>query len=368
VTSDSFVVGLDLTTGQEAYIRDASVDHWRAKSYRRGDHTLVCLHCYSGFGAPVGTRTALVVKYREGGFRRAHFSHPPGQAPNGGHSPETLWHAESKHVLAHWARTQPEVSSAEPERYLPDGVRRADVDVGFHDGSRLGIELQSRLLTDQDWEHRHADYARNGIADLWLWRPTCPVPWIVAKNRANIWYFDLSARRLGMIVGQPHVRPADWLEHGDLHRYAQHVPPCVRDEYRYYRWLPDELALTSGGLQAPATFMERIHRDQQAVVEAAATARATAQQRFSQSSPSVAGVSRRRPPTLPAPRRPPDPVRHDALPPEDHAPPTSAVKQSSPTPARCDICHMPLADIIAHLGRHLDCDQQLAKRQRPRRR
>jgi hypothetical protein len=47
-------VGFDLATGREAHIEDAEINFWRAKSYSRGDGTLICLHCYSGIDAGVG--------------------------------------------------------------------------------------------------------------------------------------------------------------------------------------------------------------------------------------------------------------------------------------------------------------------------
>jgi hypothetical protein len=67
----------------------------------------VCLGCYFGYeDVPAGTRTSLT--YKAGPERGAHFAHPPGSAPNGpGLSGETIWHLESKQLLATWARKQP---------------------------------------------------------------------------------------------------------------------------------------------------------------------------------------------------------------------------------------------------------------------
>ena len=153
------------------------------KSYRRGNETLVCLHCFRGFDAPVGTRVPLVVKHREGGYVRAHFAHPPYMAPASGHHPETVWHAEGKHVIAGWARRQQVVASAEPERFIDGRARRADIEIRFTSGARMAVELQSRLLHDDDWFARHASYIDAGIVEVWLWGPLLKVPWVVAVGR-----------------------------------------------------------------------------------------------------------------------------------------------------------------------------------------
>ena len=98
-----------------------------------GRRTLVCALCHAGTDAEPGTRVPLVVRGREGGLRRPHFAHPPGQAPVGGHHPESVWHLSAKVVLADWARRQPDVINVAVERFTPDRARRSDVRIRFRD-------------------------------------------------------------------------------------------------------------------------------------------------------------------------------------------------------------------------------------------
>jgi hypothetical protein len=75
--------------------------------------------------------------------RQQHFAHPPGMVPPGvRHSPESLWHAESKQAVREWAEEQGFTARAEAR--TPDGRRRSDVEVVMPDGHRLAIERRAR--------------------------------------------------------------------------------------------------------------------------------------------------------------------------------------------------------------------------------
>lgn len=110
---DLLVVGLNLETGREVHVSDAGREYWYARGYS-GRRTLVCALCYAGIDAEPGTRVPLLIRSKTGGQRRPHFAHPPGQAPAGGHHPESLWHLTAKAVLAACARRQTHRSSDSP--------------------------------------------------------------------------------------------------------------------------------------------------------------------------------------------------------------------------------------------------------------
>lgn len=55
------------------------------------------------------------------------------------------------------------------EAWTPDGRRRSDVAVTLPGGRRLALEVQRGTVSDTEWLARHADYARAGITEVWLW-------------------------------------------------------------------------------------------------------------------------------------------------------------------------------------------------------
>lgn len=225
---DLLVVGLDLETGLEVHVDDAGREHWYARGYS-GRRTLVCALRYAGIDAEPGTRVPLVIRSKADGLRRPHFAHPPGQAPAGGHHPESLWHLTAKAVFAAWARRQPGVAEVAVERCTPDRARRSDVRVRFRDGRQVALEAQATPLADHDWTTRHTDYRRQGIADVWLWHPRTRPHWVVADHGQSLWEFDPGGQRAHLLLGEAHGRPTYWWTRKDLHLYALHEPPCVGD-------------------------------------------------------------------------------------------------------------------------------------------
>ncbi|MFJ8762933.1 hypothetical protein [Streptomyces cyaneofuscatus] len=115
----------------------------------------MCFYCFHGFEAPAGTRVPLVTRGRLGGKVRRHFAHPPGQAPTGGHGPETVWHVTTKHFLAAWAWCRAGVDRVRLEAV--DGRPRpvGDVEVLLQDGTKIALEAQRKLMTDEGGRAPH---------------------------------------------------------------------------------------------------------------------------------------------------------------------------------------------------------------------
>lgn len=271
---DLLVVGFDRATGKEVHIDDAPLSAWHAKSHRRGDGTLICHHCYIGDQTQPGTVVPLVVRGRHQGVRRAHFAHPPGMAPAGGHSPETLWHSAGKHLIARWAAALPDVHTAQVEHRLVDGSRRADVMVTFTSGAQLAVELQHELLPDADWIARHRAYADRGIHDAWLWHPgTRRSPRIVLREGLPLWKLDVDSARLAIGYGAPHHAAQDWHLATNPGVYDWHHPPCPGDDIEFAFRPLAQFRLTPKGILLPTDIAELLDNEHhQRRAEAAAEA------------------------------------------------------------------------------------------------
>ncbi|ONM48004.1 hypothetical protein B0T44_08025 [Nocardia donostiensis] len=253
--SDQLTVALDLSCGQ--YIcaptdpADPHVQELKGKSLT-GDRSLVCAACFTEFGDEV----PVVVRARLGGQHRPHFAHPPGQAPaDGRHHPETLWHLTGKAVLAEWARSQPGVVEADTEVWLPNRERRADVRVVFADRREVALEIQGGPMTDTEWVHRHRDYQRNGMVDVWFWHPANHPHWVALSDPNSpqqLWTLNPTQRAATVMVGAPHrsLWPEPPTEHDITHR-VPHLPPCLYDELVPHPCRLDDLTLTPRGLAIP---------------------------------------------------------------------------------------------------------------------
>ena len=333
---DLLVVGLDLETGLEVHVSDADREYWYARGYS-GRRTLICALCYAGIDAELGTRVPLVIRSKTGGPRRPHFAHPPGQAPAGGHHPESLWHLTAKAVLAAWARRQPGVAEVAAEQWTPDRARRSDVRVRFRDGRQVALEVQATPLTDGEWSARHADYRRQGITDIWLWHPRIRPHWVVADHGQSLWELNPGEQCARLLLGEAHDRPTYWWTRKDLHLYALHEPPCVGDTLQR-RDLPlSTIGLTADGLVIPDPVHREIEQDRTAVREAAQQTRA-------------ARTRRTRPQPGNRPSRNPAPQPNEQAPPGPHPMPTAKL-----TKLACTTCGMPLDPILASIGRHICC-------------
>ncbi len=333
---DLLVAGLDLETGREVHLREPDLAYWHARGYS-GRRTLVCALCHTGIDAEPGTRVPLVVRGREGGLRRPHFAHPPGQAPVGGHHPESVWHLSAKAVLADWARRQPDVINVAVERFTPDRARRSDVRIRFRDGRQVAMEVQATPLTDHEWSARHTDYQRRGITDVWLWRPGIRHHWVVIGRRQSLWELDPSKERACVFLGAAHDRPPRWWAAKDLHFYAQHEPPCVGAIL-----LRRELALNTIGVTADGLVIaDSIHRE---ISNALTTVRDEAEHARA----ALARHRRPQPTRSPARRPTPQPMEQVAA----GSPPVPTAKPGALT---CETCSLPLDPMLAQIGRHILC-------------
>lgn len=181
------VVGMDRVTAEVIHIEDAPLDALHAKSYKRGDGSLICCPCFLGDRTAPGTVVPLVVKGRYLGLRRAHFAHPPGTLPEHGHHPESRWHRVGKQLIAELVVTLPQVVQVQTELWLPERVRRADVMITLVDGTEVAVELQQQLLPDPDWLARHQSYVERSIVDVWLWHPRIrSTPRILLRERVPL--------------------------------------------------------------------------------------------------------------------------------------------------------------------------------------
>lgn len=333
---DLLVVGLNLETGREVHVSDASREYWHARGYS-GRRTLVCALCYAGIDAELGTRVPLVIRSKTGGPRRPHFAHPPGQAPAGGHHQESLWHLTAKTVLAAWARRQPCVADVSVERCTPDRARRSDVRVRFRDARQVALEAQATLLTDREWSARHTDYQRQGITDMWLWHPRTRPHLVVASHGQSLWELDPGEQRAYLLLGEAHDRPSHWWTRKDLHLYALHEPPCVGDTLQRRNLPLSTIGLTADGLVIPDPVRRDIEQARIAIREAAQQIRTATSRRI-----------RPQPGSGTAPNQAPQPNRQTPSGPR----PEPAAK---PGKLACMTCNMPLDPILAHIGRHIGC-------------
>lgn len=350
---DLLVVGLDLETGREVHVTEPSPRYWRARDYS-GGRTLVCALCYMGIDAQPGTRVPLVVRGRIGGVRRPHFAHPPGQAPVGGHHSESVWHLSAKAVLAVWAARQPGVADVAVERCTPDRARRSDVRVRFHDGRQVALEVQATPLTDREWSARHADYQRQGIIDVWLWRPGAQPHWVVVAHGQSLWELDPKKERTYLLLGAAHGRTACWWTGEDLHLYAQHLPPCVGDALVRRELALSAIGLTAGGLLIPDSVHREINNACTDVRGAAERVR-TAMARHTRSQPIESPA--RRPAPQPAGQaaagrtaRQPFPASNRGRRRELRSLPTA-----KPGELICKTCGLRLDPVLAGTGRHIGC-------------
>jgi hypothetical protein len=276
-TADLLVVGYDLDTASEVHIGDRTMPEWHAIGYG-GTRRLVCYLCWRGVDAAPGTEVALVPRGRIGGKKRAHFAHPPGAGVHDSPAAkETIWHLGMKHRLAGWANGLANVVEAVAERWAPDGKRRADVSVLLADGSQLALEVQSRILTDRGWGARHADYAANGITDVWFMRPGAETPYVLHELGVPTFTVNDDSS-VAVQLGQAHARTDTWWT-GDLAKLAVHHPPCAGDSIEYMRLPLDTLGLDAHGLVVASAIAQRVAKDLAEVQRAAETAKRDAEYR-----------------------------------------------------------------------------------------
>ncbi|WP_051779951.1 competence protein CoiA family protein [Streptomyces sp. NRRL S-241] len=322
------VVGFDLETGREVHIAEGPPERWKRLGYG-GTGQLVCFYCFHGFEAPAGTRVPLVTRGRLGGKVRRHFAHPPGQAPAGGHGPETVWHITTKHLLAAWAGSKPGVDRVRLEQWTDDHDRRADVEVLLRDGTKIALEAQRKLMTDDGWRARHRDYARQGVVDVWFWRPRVHFPHVVLDEGLPVWFYSVSKREAATSLGVPHARPQQWWQAPDLSVFGLHHPPCPLDELERVTMPLAKLGLGSGGAVLPEGLRQRVLDSQQAAQDEAKQRR-DGEARSARAVREARERAARAPAPLPLPLVPAGGLR-------------------------CEVCRRPLDPLLGKNRRHLLC-------------
>ncbi len=322
------VVGFDLEARREVHVSERASEHWKQLGYS-GTGQLVCFYCFHGFEAPAGTRVPLVTRGRLGGKVRRHFAHPPGQAPAGGHGPETIWHITTKHLLAAWARSRPAVARVRLEQWTEDQDRRADVEVLLQDGTKIALEAQRKLMTDEGWRARHRDYERQGVVDIWFWRSQVHFPHVELDEGLPVWFYSVSKREAATSLGRPHTRGHQWWKRADLSAFGLHHPPCALDELERVTMPLSELGLGPSGAVLPEDLRTRLRRSQQEAREEAGQLKRS-DARYAK----AVRESQERAACAPAPS-PPPPLPVGGL--------------------RCEVCRRPLNPILAESRRHILC-------------
>ncbi|MCZ1012269.1 competence protein CoiA family protein [Streptomyces lydicus] len=360
-SDELLVVGLDLETGRQVHIDEQPMDQWRQLGYAHRE-SVVCAACFSGMDdVTAGTRVPLVPKGRIGGSRRFHFAHPPGMAPPGGHHPETLWHLEAKLLLERWARALPNVSEVRQEQWIPTRDRRADVHVHLADGSRLALEAQTSLISDQLWQARHRSYTTAGIQDIWFMRPGTSLPHVLFAEQAPLCILDLAERTVHVVWGKPHLHSGRWWEAGDLTVFALHHPPCPGDDIHEERVPLAELGLSTRGLDWPEHLTDKLTNEHRAIRKHADSVRAQAEEDNRRRHRLAAQAAR-------SPQRSVTGERRIAT------PRTRTAGRTGTRRPRCAVCASPLADVLVPYGTHVavrngdswvDCLGQPCTVQRP---
>ena len=88
----------------------------------------------------------------------------------------------------------------------------------------MALELQSRLVIDDEWLTRPGSYARYGVRDVWLWHPQVGVPGIVAEHGQPGWIYAADRHRLTALVGNGAPREQDWWDAADVEAFGPQWP------------------------------------------------------------------------------------------------------------------------------------------------
>ncbi|MFB7592818.1 hypothetical protein [Streptomyces sp. NPDC056169] len=106
------------------------------------------------------------------------------------------------------------------EQWTEDRNRRADAEVLLENGTNIPLEAQRKLMTDDGWRQRHLDYVRQGVVDVWFWRPRVHFPHIMLSEGLPVWFHSLSKREAATSLGHPHRQVGKWWKAPDLSVYA----------------------------------------------------------------------------------------------------------------------------------------------------
>ncbi|MEV6676304.1 hypothetical protein AB0N09_05465 [Streptomyces erythrochromogenes] len=257
---EGLLLAYDTGTDTIVRITDQGPDYWTARAYS-GTRQIICLLCAYGYDIPTHQSVPLVHKGKIGGQVRRHWAHPPSTGPEGGHSPESVWHMHAKLFAAQWARTLPNVADARLEIPTADRSRRSDVLVTLTSGARLALEPHCYERTDREWELWLADHRAAGITPVLLLHPDlAPAHVLWAEGHCQVWQLHLTiaeagdSAELAAFMGGGHERTGPWWE-GSLTPYAPHWPPCpgdtvtVTDGFPFSGLVVDENGICCGDLE-----------------------------------------------------------------------------------------------------------------------
>jgi hypothetical protein len=195
------------------------------------------------------------------------FSHLSGGQK---HTPESVNHEQGKIVVRDWLRSKYPPAKTDVEVPI-DGTRTRVADVltiGTH-GGRIAFEIQYAALGFSEWQRRRADYAKQGIADVWLFGHSgaqfkrsrvAPgehiqlnrIQLALARARQPVFWFNPELRRLAI---------AYTMANADMGR---RLPILPRNDHALVRFIDlDDCDLTLTGLHAP--FLEELAQNEEPV-------------------------------------------------------------------------------------------------------
>ena len=134
----------------------------------------------------------------------------------------------------------------------------------------MALELQSRLVIDDEWLTRPGSYARYGVRDVWLWHPQVGVPGIVAEHGQPGWIYAADRHRLTALVGNGAPREQDWWDAADVEAFGPQWPAPPGRRTRQLPFMLRELAVNPTGVAMPEGVVRCWHDE---LTAAAATAR-----------------------------------------------------------------------------------------------
>ncbi|MFD9271016.1 hypothetical protein ACFWB1_27055 [Streptomyces goshikiensis] len=213
---EALLLAHDTDTGRIVRITDQPPDYWIARAYG-GTRQIICLLCAHGYDISEPQTVPLIHKGRIGGRMRRHWAHPASTGPEGGHSPESVWHLHAKLLAAEWAHGLPNVTDARLEIPTADRARRSDVLVTLSDGAQLALEPHCYARADGEWKQWLADHRTAGIAPVLLLHPDLPPAHVLwAEGHVQVWQLHLTIAEAGesgllaTFLGAEHARSGPW--------------------------------------------------------------------------------------------------------------------------------------------------------------
>ncbi|MFK0239120.1 competence protein CoiA family protein [Streptomyces vinaceus] len=136
---EALLLAYDTGTRQIVRITDRPPEYWLGRAHG-GTRQIICLLCAYGYDIAKSQTVPLIHVGKTGGQVRRHWAHPANTGPEGGHSPESVWHLHAKLFAASWARGLANVTDASMEIPTADRSRRSDVLVALPDDALLALE------------------------------------------------------------------------------------------------------------------------------------------------------------------------------------------------------------------------------------